>query len=202
MIQKKSLILILLAILALGLSALVVLWTPPPPHSDETPSVLVPDDMGGPFTLTDQDGKKTDTASFKNKYKLIYFGFTHCPAICPTELQKISKAIFALDDERAARVQPIFVSVDPERDTPAILKDYVGLFSMNLVGFTGTPEEIETVKRQYRVYAAKAEDPNASEYSVDHSSYIYLLDPSDRVVGLFNTDDGAEKITAELEKRI
>lgn len=201
MMNKNALIVILTIILLCGVAAIVVLL-----QSEQTAApaatLQVPDDMGGPFTLTDQDGKQTSTESFKGKYKLIYFGFTHCPAICPTELQKMSKAIFALNDEQAARVQPIFVTVDPDRDTVAVLKDYVGLFSMNLVGFTGTNEEIEKIKRQFRIYAAKVDDPNASEYTVDHSSYIYLLDPADKVIGLFNADDGAEKITAELQKHL
>ncbi len=166
-----------------------------------TPQLQVPDNMGGPFTLTNQDGEKVSTTVFKGKHKLVYFGFTHCPAICPTELQKIAQAMKLLGDQ-SAQIQPLFISVDPERDTPAVLKDYVPLFDMGLVGFTGSKAEVEAVKRQYRVYAAKVDDPNASEYAVDHSSYIYFLDENDKVIDLFKTEDTAKVIAERVGKTL
>lgn len=200
--NKKILIGSLVAILILMVWSFIFVYQLPAMKTDApsgTPRLQVPDDMGGPFTLIDQDGQKTSSTKFKDKYKLVYFGFTHCPAICPTELQKIAQAMKLMGPSAAGQIQPILVSVDPERDTPAVLKDYVPLFDIGLVGFTGSQAEIEKVKRQYRVYSAKVDDPNASEYAVDHSSYIYLLDHDDKVVDLYATEDSARTVATRVQ---
>ena len=192
----------LVAILLLMVWSFIFVYQLPAMKTDAAPlstKLQVPDDMGGPFTLTDQDGKETSSTAFKDKYKLVYFGFTHCPAICPTELQKIAQAMKLMGPSTAAQIQPILISVDPERDTPAVLKEYVPMFDIGLVGFTGSKDDIEKIKRQYRVYAAKVDDPNASEYSVDHSSYIYLLDHHDKVVDLYATEDSARTIATRVQ---
>lgn len=161
--------------------------------------------IGGPYTLTDQDGKTRSDADFKSTYKLLYFGFSYCPAICPTELQKMAAALKTLPEDISTQIQPIFITIDPERDTPAVLKNYVALFDPRLVGLTGTVEQIEAVKKAYKIYGAKVppeEGAAADEYTMDHSSFIYFLTPDDQMIMLFRTNDTAEEmvrmITAHL----
>lgn len=161
--------------------------------------------IGGPYTLTDQDGKTRSDADFKSTYKLLYFGFSYCPAICPTELQKMAAALKTLPENISTQIQPIFITIDPERDTPAVLKNYVALFDPRLVGLTGTVEQIEAVKKAYKIYGAKVppeEGAAADEYTMDHSSFIYFLTPDDQMIMLFRTNDTAEEmvrmITAHL----
>lgn len=192
---KQTLIILLIALLVLCVGLFVAVWNTTP--SQQT-AIQVPNDMGGSFTLTKHTGGRESTAMYKDKYKLLYFGFTHCPAICPTELQKIARVMDALGPQ-ASQIQPIFVSVDPERDTPQILKDYVDLFGMDLVGYTGSAEEIEALKKRYRIYAAKTQEEGMSEYTVDHSSFIYMLDKEDRVIDLYKTDDTPEIIALRVK---
>ena len=127
--------------------------------------------MGGDFTLVDQDGKTVTQADFADSYKLVFFGFSYCPSICPTELQKITLVLGDLGDEIANKITPIFISVDPERDTPEQLKQYVVQFNPRLVGLTGTPEQIEAVTKSFRIYATKVENDMMDEYMMDHSSF-------------------------------
>ena len=131
--------------------------------------------VGGPFTLVDQDGKTRTDAEFRGKLMLIYFGYTYCPDVCPTELQTMSDALDALGD-KAVSVQPIFVTVDPERDTPSVVKDYVSHFHPSFIGLTGTQQQIEAATKAYRVYAAKvpAKD-GGNDYLMDHTGLVYLM---------------------------
>lgn len=157
--------------------------------------------VGGPYSLIDQDGKTRTEKDFKDTYKLIYFGFTFCPAICPTELQKIAQALKTLPEAAQAKVQPIFITIDPERDTPAILKNYVALFDKRMIGLTGTVAQIEDVKKSYKIYGAKVPPPEGSaadEYSMDHSSFIYFMTPDDQLISLFKTEDGAETVADKV----
>lgn len=161
--------------------------------------------IGGPFALTDQDGKTVRSEDFKDRYQLIYFGFTYCPAICPTELQKISRALKAVEADHPDlldKIAPIFITVDPERDTPAVLKDYLTLFHPRFTGLTGSPADIEQVKKDYRIYAAKVEEPGMTEYSMDHSSFIYFIAPQGNVLGVYRVDDTAETIAADIRKNL
>lgn len=158
-------------------------------------------DIGGPFTLVNQDGKTVTEKDYAGKYKLIYFGFTYCPAICPTELQKIAQTMNIIGEKDAGlaeAVQPLFVSVDPERDTAKVMREYVKLFHPRLVGLTGTMEQIEQVKKDYRIYAAKVKSETADDYTVDHSSFIYLMSPDDRLLGIYRAADSAETVAADL----
>lgn len=156
--------------------------------------------VGGSYSLLDQDGKTRTDQDFKTSYKLIYFGFTYCPTICPTELQKISRALQNLSPEQSAKIQPLFITIDPERDTVAVLKKYIELFDYNLMALTGSPEQIEAVKKAYKVYAAKV--PQGEDYTMDHSSFIYFMSPDDQLLAIFRSDDTAkimsEKISATL----
>lgn len=157
--------------------------------------IAVTDDaFGGPFTLTDQNGKTVTEKDLSGKYRLIFFGFTYCPAICPTELAKITNAMKGLGDQ-AANIQPVFISVDPERDTPEKMKSYVSLFHPSLIGLTGTSDQVKQTLKAYKVYAAKVQDDGMSDYTMDHSSFIYFIGPDDRLLHIFKTQDTALQMT-------
>lgn len=156
--------------------------------------------VGGPFTLVDQDGRTVTDADFRGRYMLIYFGFTYCPDVCPTELQVMAQAVDALGD-RAKEVQPILITVDPERDTPKQLAGYVPLFHPDLTGLTGTPEQIAEVARAYRVYYAKAEQEDG-DYTMDHSSYIYLMGPDGGFIDVYPGGTPAERIAESIESHM
>jgi protein SCO1/2 len=157
--------------------------------------------IGGPFTLTDHTGKQVNQDSWPGQYQLIYFGFTYCPAICPTELQKMTRAMSALG-ERAQKIQPILISVDPERDTPEVLADYVDLFHPRLVGLTGTVPQINAVKRSYRIFASKVQDEDLSDYTMDHSTFTYLFDPEGNLISMYRIEDTADFMAADLRAKI
>lgn len=153
--------------------------------------------IGGPFTLTDTNGKTRTERDFNNTYKIVYFGFTFCPAICPTELQKIAQAYTDLPANIQKQVQMIFISVDPERDTPQAMKNYTALFHPKLIGLTGTEEQVEAAKKAYKVYSAKVGTGN--DYSVDHTSFIYFMTPDDKVIALFKIEDSAKTVEEKIE---
>ena len=147
--------------------------------------------VGGPFTLVDQTGKSITDKDFRGKYMLIFFGYTYCPDVCPTELQVMMAAIDTLGP-RAAEVQPIFITIDPDRDTPEVMQSYVENFGPSLVGLTGTAEQIAQVAKAYRVYYAKSGNTKTQDYLMDHSSIIYLMGPDGHFVKHFTyTTDAA-----------
>jgi protein SCO1/2 len=154
--------------------------------------------IGGPFTLVDQTGKTVTEADFRGKWMLIYFGYTYCPDVCPTSLTTMVDALDQLGD-KGKNVVPVFITVDPERDTPKQLADYVAAFSPRLVGLTGTPEQIAAAARAYRVYYAKAKEGGSTAYLMDHSSIVYLVDPD----GKFRQHFSSNQIDAdEMAKRL
>ncbi len=157
--------------------------------------------VGGPFRLTDHTGKAVTDADYRGKYLLIYFGYTFCPDVCPTELSTMAGALDALGPA-AERVQPLFVTVDPERDTVAHLAEYVPLFHPRLIGLTGTPEQIRDVARAYRVYAAKSPGSAGDNYLMDHSGFVYLMGPDGKFVAVFPGAAGPEKMAGDIRKRI
>ena len=163
-------------------------------------------DIGGPFRLTTHTGEVITEQNYADQYKLIYFGFTYCPAICPTELQKVSRVVKALEKNEpklAKTFQPLFITVDPERDTVAVMKDYVSLFHPKLIGLTGTQPQIEFITKAYRIFARQVPDPNSPEdYTVDHSSYLYLMGPDDKLLGLYRMDDDADYIYNDVIKHL
>ncbi len=149
--------------------------------------------FGGDFTLTNHAGEAVTDKDFKDQYRLIYFGFTFCPAICPTELQRVATILNELGSLGEA-IQPIFITVDPERDTPEMMKNYVEMFHPRLIGLTGTIEQIEQAKTGYNVYSKKVKDEEMSEYTVDHSSFIYFMGPDDTLLRIFKISDPTETI--------
>lgn len=168
--------------------------------------------IGAPFTLTDQDGKKVRWDDFKGQYRLVYFGYSYCPDVCPLDLQRIMQGFAKFEKDKpalAAKVQPVFISVDPERDTPAVLKTYVAAFHPRLIGLTGTPQEIAKVAKDFVVLYNKEETKGASGYLVSHSRTPYLFGPDGAPVALVPVDDPGTpdvdegdpaKVTAFLEK--
>ena len=166
--------------------------------NDNTPAIMNIAGVGGPWKLTDQNGKTRTDKDFVGKYKLIYFGFTSCPAICPTELQKTAQAYQELSDSQKEQIQMIFVTVDPEKDTTKVLKNYVSLFDKSMIGLTGTMEQIEAIKGEYKVYAAKV--PDGDDYTMDHSSFIYFMGPDDQLITLFKTQQTASDMEDFIRK--
>ncbi|XP_073132030.1 protein SCO1 homolog 1, mitochondrial-like [Henckelia pumila] len=157
------------------------------------PSVGKPS-IGGPFNLIDHNGTSVSEKNFMGKWNLIYFGFTHCPDICPDELQKLASAIDKIKENSGIEVVPIFISVDPERDTVEQVREYVKEFHPNLIGLTGTPDEVKKTARAYRVYYMKTED-EGSDYLVDHSIVMYLMDPSMQFVKFFGKNEDITSLT-------
>jgi len=153
--------------------------------------------IGGPFTLTDQNGKTVRDTNFRDKYMLVYFGYTYCPDLCPTGLESIAHALDQLGPD-AKKIQPIFITVDPARDTPDKLKQYVASFHPQIIGLTGTPEQIAAVAREYQVYYAKGEDVDNGDYLMDHSTLIYVMDPNGKFVMTFPDDTDPTAMTEAL----
>jgi protein SCO1/2 len=154
--------------------------------------------VGGPFSLIDQYGKPFTEANLKGRWQLVFFGYTHCPDVCPTTLNDLSLALDQLGAKKN-EVGIVFISVDPERDTPAVLKSYVESFDGPIVALTGSPDAVAQAAKDYRVYYAK--HPRADGgYDMDHSAVIYLMDPQGRFTATFTPDDSAETIVARLLK--
>ncbi|QAY76901.1 SCO family protein [Sphingosinicella sp. BN140058] len=158
--------------------------------------------IGGPFTLIDQNGKQVRDQDFAGKYRIVYFGFAHCPDVCPTDLAQIGQALRSMeksDPALAAKIQPIFITVDPERDTPAVLKDYVAAFHPRLIGLTGSPQQIADAAKRYAVYYAKEPTPDGS-YTMNHGRILFLMGPDGAPIAMLPHENGAEAIAAELKR--
>ena len=156
--------------------------------------------IGGPFTLVDQDGRTVTSDSLKGKPTLIYFGFTYCPDVCPTSLLLMETALEKLGPDAAKKVNLVFITIDPERDTPALLKGYVTNFGPTFIGLTGTPDQVAAAARAYRVYYQKVPGKDGGPYIMDHSSIVYLLDRNGRFVTHFTHDAKAEAIAKGVER--
>jgi protein SCO1/2 len=155
---------------------------------------------GGPFTLTSHLGEKLSDSDFHGKYMLVYFGYSYCPDVCPLELQKLTSSLLALEAEGydTSPIQPLFISVDPERDTQETLKDYMPLFHPSLIGLTGTTEEINDVASKYKVYFAKRESDDIDGYLMDHLSVIFFMDQNGQYKQLFTARNKPEDIANTL----
>jgi protein SCO1 len=160
-------------------------------------SMTAPATIGGPFQLTDQTGRPVTDKSLKGKPTLIFFGFTHCPDVCPTSLFEISQVLRALGPD-ADRVNAYFISVDPERDTQGAMKDYLSSFDPHLKGLTGDPEAVAKVISAYRVYAKKVPLKDG-DYTMDHTALIYLMDRDGKFVSPFNLKRTPEEAAADLK---
>ena len=158
--------------------------------------------IGGPFRLIDQNGRERSDAEFRGRLMLVNFGYTHCPDICPLGLALMTDALDRLGPQ-AEDVQPIFITVDPARDTPDVLRDYVGNFSAGMIGLTGTPEQIAEVARAYRVYyKAHGTPENDPDYPVDHSGFIYLMDGEGKYLTHFRHDTTPEQMAERIKSKL
>jgi protein SCO1 len=160
--------------------------------------VTAPAAIGGPFQLTDQAGQTVTDQNLKGKPTLIFFGFTHCPDVCPTSLFEISEVLKAMGKD-ADRVNALFVSVDPERDTAAAMKDYLSSFDPHLKGLTGNPEAVAKVLSAYRVYSKKVPLKDG-DYTMDHTALVYLLDRDGRFVSPFNLKRTPAEAATDLKR--
>jgi protein SCO1 len=159
--------------------------------------------IGGPFELVDKDGKTVRWSDFAGKYRIVYFGFAYCPDICPTDVQRFSQGhrIFKRDNpDLAGKVQPIFITVDPERDTPAKVGEFAAAFSPDLIGLTGTTAQIEAAKAAFKVFASKGAVQPGGGYLMNHTNLTYLFDPAGKPLGTLPTDKGPEAVAEELAR--
>ncbi|MGE0719668.1 MAG: SCO family protein [Alphaproteobacteria bacterium] len=155
--------------------------------------------IGGPFAMTDQDGRKVTEASWPGRHLLVFFGFTHCPDVCPLALGEVSMALDTLGKADAVRLQPLFVTVDPERDTAAALKDYLMAFDERILGLTGTPEEVAAMARAYRVYYKKTPVQGALGYTMDHSAFVYLISPQGKLEAFFTHETKGDAMAQKIK---
>jgi len=197
--MRGPLLIVLLAgflVGALGGAAALIVTSSGGPKIETTGTALI----GGPFTLVDQNGKTVTDRDFRGKYMLIFFGFTHCPDICPAELQVMSAALDALGS-KSDEVVPIFVTLDPERDTPEAVGAYVKNFGKNFVGLTGSPTAIANAAKAYRVTYSKFEYKGKDEnygYNIDHSALVYLMDKDGKYLTNFTYGTPAAKMTETM----
>jgi protein SCO1/2 len=157
--------------------------------------------IGGPFVLTDQNGKLRTEADFHGKLALVYFGFTYCPDVCPTDLAQMALAVEQLG-QAGEMVQPVFITVDPERDTPEHLREYLSAFHPRFVGLTGDATAIRAAARAYRVYYQKVAWEGGADYTVDHSGFMYLIGRDGGYLGFFPPGTPAERLTEAIRTQL
>ncbi len=155
--------------------------------------------LGGPFALTDQNGMRRTDDEFRGKYMLVFFGYTYCPDVCPTTLAVISAALDMMG-QRGERIAPIFVSIDPERDTPETMKAYLSAYGERWVGLTGTEDEIASIAKAYRVYY-RANKDEGTNYTVDHSGVVYLMKPDGTYLFNYSLSNSPDAMAADLTRR-
>jgi cytochrome oxidase Cu insertion factor (SCO1/SenC/PrrC family) len=200
-------------VLGVSLAALLVVWqfgksetrvdTLRSDAQTVSPGQTVPPNtapIGGPFALINQDGKQVTDLQFRGKYLLIYFGYTYCPDLCPTGLQTIAHALDQLGSD-AKKVQTLYITIDPARDTPAKLKEYVASFHPDIIGLTGSAAQIAAVAKEYQVYYAKGEMVDDKDYTMDHSGYIYLMDPEGKFITTFDEEADPTSIIKTLRAK-
>ncbi|MGD9664447.1 MAG: SCO family protein [Novosphingobium sp.] len=169
---------------------------------DEKPP-LAGSSIGGPFTLTGEDGKPVHWSDFDGRYRIVYFGYTYCPDVCPLDVQTMVKGLklFAKDHpDLAKEVQPIFISIDPARDTPDAMRQFTHAFSDKLVGLTGTPEQVATAAKAFAVYYARGESQPGGGYLMDHSRGAYLMGKDGAAMALIPVDKDAPAVATELAR--
>lgn len=198
--NSRRIALILALVALVGVAAWLAVR--PAPRSEGN---LTGAQIGGAFSLVDQDGRRVTDADFRGKYRLMYFGYTYCPDICPVDVQEMAaglKAFAAAQPRRAAEVAAIFVTVDPSRDTPAVLRTFVRAFDDRLIGLTGTAAEIDAAKRTFRIYGNRAGPEGSTDYLVDHSALTYLFGPDGKPIAFVAHDGGPEAIERMLDDHV
>lgn len=172
-------------------------WTSATFAAEEKQAVASPG-VGGAFSLVDGEGKSVNEKSWPGKYKLVFFGFTHCPEICPVTLDKVTAALGKLGDD-AGKIQPLFITTDPARDTPEVVKAFTANFHKSITGLTGTAEQVKSAENAYKVYAVKREGGSKDDYQVDHSSYIYFMSPDDKMLAIMGSSASADDIVSKVK---
>jgi protein SCO1 len=198
--MNRALPIVVLTCFLAGAAAAYVALAPPPaaPTGVTTGKALI----GGPFNLTTHTGKQVNDKDFAGKPMLVFFGFTNCPDICPSGLQIITAALDKLGT-KSEELSPLFITIDPDRDTPEKLAAYMQSFHPRITALSGTVDNIAAVKKAYRVYAEKvADEKTPGAYSIDHSTFFYLMDKSGEYVKHFPHSIDAEKLAAELQKAL
>ena len=159
--------------------------------------------IGGPFELVNSKGEIVRWSDFDGRYRIVYFGYAYCPDVCPYDVQRMMQGFNAFKEaepELAAEVQPIFITIDPARDTPDVVGEFTGAFSDDLIGLTGTAEQVDRAAKAFGAYYAKGEDAGGDSYLMDHSRAAYLMGRQGEPIALLPVDVGADKVAAELEK--
>jgi protein SCO1/2 len=177
------------AILILAGVAAWIGWTPRPGGSQSL--------IGGPFALQDGDGRTITNETLRGKPFLVYFGYTHCPDVCPTELARVSDVLAKMEGKA---IPALFITVDPERDTPKVMQDYASSFGSSVMGLSGSPQAIGAIEREYRVFSRKGQIQSDGSYSMDHSSVVYLMSKTGGFVEALNLDRPPEETAKELEQ--
>ena len=175
---------------------------PAAPARQETPP-LAGARIGGPFALVDQNGRATTNATFAGKYRIMYFGYTFCPDVCPTDVAVIGNAVKLLeknDPALGARVVPVFVTVDPARDTPAVLKQFVSAFHPRMIGLTGSADAVAQAAKVYAIFYSRGDAAPGGGYLVNHSRQAYLMDPQGKPLALLPQEQGPAAVVAEIER--
>lgn len=160
-------------------------------------------DIGGDFALTNSAGETVRWDDFAGRYRVVYFGYAFCPDICPTDMQRVAqglKVLKASDPDTAAKITPIFITIDPERDTRQVVGEFAAAFSPDIVGLTGTPEQIAAAAKTFRVFYARGEAVEGGGYLVDHSNIVYLFGPDGEPLATLPVDQGADAVAAELAR--
>lgn len=189
--------------LALAAAALLAGCSAQPGAPEKPSPPLAGARLGGPLDLVDQDGRRVSERDFAGQYRVIYFGYTYCPDVCPTDLQKVAGALKLLERDAPAlarRVTPIFVTVDPERDRPAQVKQFVRAFHPRIVGLTGTPAEIAKVEKDFAIFAQKQPGTSPGSYLMEHSTAVYLFDPAGKPLAVLPNDKGPEEIAVDIKR--
>jgi protein SCO1 len=156
--------------------------------------------LGGPFALTDQNGMLRTEKDYRGKFMLVFFGYTYCPDVCPTTLAVMTAALEKMG-ARADKIAPVFITVDPKRDTPDKLKSYLASFGPRIIGLTGSPKDIAAVAKEYRVYYKEHPAENGDDYTVDHSGVVYLMDPNGAFTANYSLETSPDAMAADLLKK-
>jgi protein SCO1 len=182
-------------ILASVLFAFALTMSEPPARATKSDVTI-----GGPFTLSTPDGTTVTDQTYRGKWLLVYFGYTFCPNSCPTTLLEVATALKKLGPH-APQVQPLFITVDPEHDTPKVMQQYTASFDPRIVGLTGTQQQIAAVAQEYGVYYLRhPSGPGADDYVMDHSTYLYVMDPQGKFVRAFDTNESGDRIADVLRE--
>lgn len=196
MTEKNKLLILLSGILGFAVIIGIVLWITRPVPVPKTFFGNLPD-LGGSYSVVDETGAPFTEKSLPGKYRIYFFGFTYCPDVCPTALGTVAAALDTLGKQADAFV-PLFVTVDPERDTVDVVRDYTDAFDSRIIGLTGSPQQIAVITKAFKIYYSKV--PQGDSYTMGHSGLLYVMNPEGKLVAFFNHEDTAEKLAAGLRQ--